>query len=127
MLERGVSMFYYEEGFSDVQYHEYVYVGRRCRTLKVEASASRGTVELTNTGDTPLTNLDLKFKFFSHGSRVVREKHLDVLAPGQVVLVKDTDDDFGLDCSVIMDLGMLYVRVRCDQGYAMSRGRHSYW
>jgi hypothetical protein len=126
-LQRGLLMFFEDEDFWDLQYYEYPYLGRLCSDLKVESSASRGTVKITNTGSRPLRNLEVRLKFFAHVGRTVLERKIEALEPGASVEYKDTDPELGLDPDIVPDLGMLYVRVRCDEGYAVDRGYWSYW
>jgi len=126
-LERGCSILIEEEDWSDIQYKSYVYLGRLCRDLAIEASPSLGQAKLTNAGSRPLTNLRVKLKFFAHAGRTVVERQIDRLEPGQTVTYLDTDPDLGVDESIAQDLGMLYVKVRCDQGYGVANGWWSYW
>jgi hypothetical protein len=126
-FERAVNMLLDREDFSDVRFHAYAYPGQACENLRVESSASRGLVTIKNVGERPLTDLRITLKFFSNTARPVFERHVPLLEPGVTLTYSERDPDLGLDERVTTDLGMLYARVRCDQGVALARGWWSYW
>lgn len=126
-FERVVSMVLDHEDFGDVRFHAYVYPGQICEDLRVESSAARGVVTIENVGERPLTDLRITLKFFSAVGRPVIERRVARLDPGATLVYTDQDPDLSLDQAVVSQLGMLYVRVRCDQGVALARGWWSYW
>ena len=126
-FHRAANMFLDREDFSDLRFYALAYPGQACEDLRVESSASHGVVTVENVGDRPLTDLRITLKFFSFAGRPVIERRIARLDSGATLTYTDRDPDLGLDEQVVRDLGMLYVRVRCDQGVAVARGWWSYW
>ena len=124
-IERTLSMVLLREDLGDLRFRSYPYAGRLCGDLRVHARAGTGTVTIENTGDAPLHDLHITIKAFAHTGRVVVERVATRLGPGER-LVYD-EDNLGLSETIREDLGMLYVRVHCDEGFALARGWWSYW
>ena len=124
-LERALSVVLLREELGDVRFRAYPYVGRLCDDLRIAARPARGTVTIENSGDAPLHDLHVTIKAFAHTGRVVVERVVPRLGPGEVLVYDESD--LGLSDTIREDLGMLYVRVRCDAGFALARGWWSYW
>lgn len=113
------------EDWSDVRFNGLLYVGRTCRGLKIQGEPhDDAVVSITKTRGDTVRDLGITVKYFiGNGPQnrpVVKHSH-PALASGQAISFDPPERDD------IRYLGMIYVLVKCDKGYAVHRAWYSFW
>jgi len=107
---------------SDIRFKPALYVGRTCRGLQIKTTAwADPSVTVTNRRDGPIRDLRVTAKYFGYDGRLVTGWEHESLASGESVTFQPPVDVTKLD------LGMICVLVKCDQGVAVERSWFSYW
>jgi len=114
--------FLFKEDLSDIRFSPLCYVGRTCRGLEIKTEPwGNPDVIVTNNRKDAIRKLRVTTKYFGRDGRIVVEWTHDVLESGQSVTFECPPEARRLD------LGMIYVRVRCDRGVAIEHKYWSYW
>jgi len=107
---------------SDIRFNPMLYIGRRCRGVEIKAEPwGDPSVTVTNGRDEPIRDLKVTAKYFGYRGRLVTEWEHRSLASGGSVTFDPPVDVFELD------LGMIYVLLKCDRGVAVEQAWYSYW
>jgi len=113
------------EDWSDIRFFPLVYTGRWCKALQIEGQPyDDAVVTITNTGTHAVRELRITIKYFIGDGpeyRPVVEHYHEALAGGESVSFGPPERDD------IAFLGMIYVLVKSDHGYAVHRAWYSFW